>query len=67
MESVQQKNSILYLLLLLVIIVLLIAVSIYCYMIKYKSKQKYLLLYYVTNDKSINVSLNGKWQIKKYG
>ena len=27
------------------------AVSIYCYLIKYKAKQKDLLLYYTTNDK----------------
>ena len=32
-------------------IALLIAVSIYCYLIKYKSKQKHLLPYYVTNEK----------------
>ena len=35
---------------LLISIVLLIAVSIYCYLIKYKSKQKHLLPYYVTNN-----------------
>ena len=32
-------------------IALLIAITIYYYLIKYKSKQKYLLPYYVTNDK----------------
>ena len=35
---------------LLITIALLIAVSIYCYIIKYKSKQKHLLPYYVIND-----------------
>ena len=32
-------------------IALLIGVSIYCYLVKYKSKQKYLLPFYVTIDK----------------
>ena len=40
---------------LLITIALLIAVSIYCYLIKYRSKQNYLLPYYVANDKLINV------------
>ena len=35
---------------LLITIALLIAVSIYCYLIKYKAKQKHLLLFYVTNN-----------------
>ena len=29
---------------------LLIAVSIYCYMMKYKTKQKHVLSFYVTNN-----------------
>ena len=35
---------------LLITIALLIAVSIYCYLIKYKSKQKHLLPFHVTNN-----------------
>ena len=35
---------------LLITIALLVSVSIYCYLIEYKSKQKYSLPYYVTND-----------------
>ena len=51
MQSVKQKISIYLFAFLLITIVLLIAVSIYCYLIKYKSKQKHLLPYYVTNEK----------------
>ena len=43
-----QQNTVHFL---LITIALLTAVSIYCYMIKYKTKQKRLLPYYVTNDK----------------
>ena len=35
---------------LLITIALLIAVSIYCYLVKYKAKQKHLLLFYVKNN-----------------
>ena len=35
---------------LLITIALLIAVSIYCYLVKYKTKQKHLLLFYVNNN-----------------
>ena len=47
------KTKSVYILLafLLITIELLIAFSIYCYLNKYKSKQKHLLPYYVTNDK----------------
>ena len=41
---------------LLITIALLIAVSTYFCLIKYKTKQKHLLPYYVTNDKLINVA-----------
>ena len=40
---------------LLIAVVLLIAVSNYCFLIKYKSKQNYVLPYYVTKDKLIIV------------
>ena len=33
------------------LVFIIIAVSIYCYLIKYQVKQKYLLPYYVTNEK----------------
>ena len=36
---------------LLITIALLVAVSIYCYLIKYKTKQKHLLMFHITNDK----------------
>ena len=36
---------------LLISIALLIAVSIYCYLIKYRAKQKHLLLFHFTNNK----------------
>ena len=49
------KNVYILLALLLIPIALLIGVSICCYLIKYKSKQKHLLPYYVTNDKLTNV------------
>ena len=47
----KKKNVLISFVFLLIIVVLLIAVSIYRYLIKYKSKQKKLLPYYVTNDK----------------
>ena len=40
-----------YLPFLSITIALLIAVTIYCYLIKYKGKQKHLLLFHVTNNK----------------
>ena len=40
---------------LLIAVVLLIAVSNYCFLIKYKSKQNYVLPSYVTKDKLIIV------------
>ena len=43
---------------LLITTALLIVVSIYCYLIKYKSKQKHLLPYFVTNDKSKKFDIN---------
>ena len=51
------KNFYILLVFLLITILLLIAVRIYRYLIKYKSKQKHLLSYYVTNDKLINDKL----------
>ena len=39
-------------------IALLIGVSIYCYLVKYKSKQKHLLPFYVTNDKWKKLCIN---------
>ena len=51
----ETKNFNILLAFLLITIALLITVSIYCYLIKYKSKQKHLLPYYVINDKLINV------------
>ena len=33
------------------LVFIIIGVSIYCYLIKYQVKQKYLLPYYVTNEK----------------
>ena len=53
-----EKNAIcktqnLYILLafILIPITLLMAVSVYCYVIRHKPKQKYLLLFYITNNK----------------
>ena len=43
---------------LLVAVALLRAVSIYCYLITYKSKQKYLLPFYVTNNKLKKFCIN---------
>ena len=37
---------------------LFIAVSIYCYLINFKSKQKYLLRYYITNRKLKKFCIN---------
>ena len=45
------KNFNILLFFLLTTIMLLIFVCIYCYLIKYKSKQKHLLPYYVTNER----------------
>ena len=59
-----EKNSIcktkkfyILLLVLLITFVLLIAASCHSYLIKYKSKQKHLLQYNITNDKLINDKL----------
>ena len=49
-KSVKKKIFYILLVFLLITIVLLVAVSIYCYLIKYKSKQKYLLPFHVTNN-----------------
>ena len=59
------KNFYILLVLLLITIALLIAVSIYCYLIKYKSKQKHLASYYVTNNKLKKFCINKtllKWR-----
>ena len=45
----ETKSFYILLAFLLITIALLIAVSIYCYLIKYKSKQKHLLPFYITN------------------
>ena len=45
------KHFYISLVMLLITIALLIAVSIYCYLIKYKSKQKHLSPYQLTNEK----------------
>ena len=47
------KTQIFYMLLafLLNSIALLIAISIYCCLVKYKTKQKYLLPFHIKNDK----------------
>ena len=50
-KPVKQKKFFSLLTVLLITLELLMAVSIYCYLIKYKAKQKHLLLYYTTNDK----------------
>ena len=47
----KKKNLYILLAFLLITIALLIAVSIYCYQIKDRAKQKYLLQFYVANDK----------------
>ena len=52
------KNFYILLVFLLTTIAFLIAVIIYYYFRKYKSKQKYLLPYYVTNDKLKTVYIN---------
>ena len=46
----ETKSIYILLAFLLVTIAFLIAVSIYCYLIKYKAKQKHLLLFYVTSN-----------------
>ena len=51
MQPAKQRFSIILLVFLLISIELLKVVSIYCYLIKYTSKQKLLIPYYVTNDK----------------
>ena len=48
---------------LLIIIVLLIAVSIYCYLIKYRAKQKYWLLFHVTNN-ALKKFIHGWYKLK---
>ena len=45
---------------LLIPIVLLIAVSIIFYLTTDQAKQKYFLLFYITNDKSIKIENNDK-------
>ena len=44
------KSFYIFLAFLLITIALFITISIYCYLIKYKAKQKHLLLFYVTNN-----------------
>ena len=51
MQPAKQRFSVILLVFLLISIELLKVVSIYCYLIKYTSKQKLLIPYYVTNDK----------------
>ena len=43
---------------LLITIALLMAISIHCYLIKYRSKQKYLLAYHNTSKKLKEISIN---------
>ena len=59
-KNVICKTKSMYILLafLLITITLLITFSIYCYLTKYKSKQKYLLPYYVTNNKQKKFCIN---------
>ena len=45
------QNFYIFLEFLLIPIALLIAVSIYCYLIKFRAKQKHLLLFNFTNNK----------------
>ena len=54
----KKKNLYILLAFLLITIALLIAVSIYRYQIKYRAKQKYLLQFYVANNKLKEVLLN---------
>ena len=46
------QNSYILLTFLLITIVFLITDSIYCYLMKYQARQKLLLPFYVTNNKS---------------
>ena len=57
MKKIACKTQSFYILLafLLITIELLIAVTIYCYLIKYRAKQKHLLPFHVTNNKSKQV------------
>ena len=63
-KPVQQKlfqKKLLYQILLtflLITIALLIAISIHCYLIKYRSKQKYLLAYHNTSEKLKEININ---------
>ena len=60
------KNIYILLAFLLIIIVLLILVGTYCYLIKYKSKQIYLLPCYITNNKLKKFCVNNifqKWRV----
>ena len=59
-KSVKTKIFYILLVFLLITIVLLIAVSIYCYLIKYKSKQKYLLPFHaqIMNQELSFISMN---------
>ena len=49
-ETCKTQNVYILLAFLLITIILLIAVSINCYLIKYKSKRKHLLPFYITNN-----------------
>ena len=51
----KRQNFYILLAVLLIIIALLIAVSIYCYLIKYLTRQKYLLPFHVKINKSKEV------------
>ena len=59
-KSVKKKIFYILLVFLLITIVLLVAVSIYCYLIKYKSKQKYLLPFtsQIKNQELSFISMN---------
>ena len=57
LQQILMKKNTIYKIKNLYILLALIAVSSYCYLIKHKSKQKHLLPYYVTSDKSINGKL----------
>ena len=57
------QNFYILLAFLLITIALLIAVSIYCYLRKYRAKQKHLLPFNFTNNKSKEI-IYQKWVIK---
>ena len=52
MKKAVCKKQNFYVLFVLITIVLLTDVGIYCYLIKYKSKQKHLLLFHYSNNNS---------------